>query len=346
MFKNEYLSDPDKKAQHDAVRNSAGWYLFTHQIMEVTGEDATAFLDMIYVGPIAKAKIGAAKYTTMLNEDGNIIDDVIVFRLEENKYWVSTLYLEKLEEWFDEKSKNYSVDYEDITDDIEMYAIQGPQSRDFLGTVLEDSIEEQRFFTLVDNKIDGIPVKVARTGFTGELGYEVYIERDKAGLLEEKLTANSKQFGARRITEFQVMVLTLPSEKGYALMCDIGETNPLEVGFDVSIDWEKDFIGKPALEKIRAEGAKRQLLGFTVENDDAHIASRHKGAAGEAVLFEGEEVGRVTKYTYGFTVGTNIGYALVNNEVSLGDTVFLNGNPATLTTRVWYDPENNRPFGR
>lgn len=341
MFKNEYLSDPDKKAQHDAVRNSVGWYLFTHQLMEVTGEDATAFLDMIYVGPIAKAKIGAAKYTTMLNEDGNIIDDVMVFRLEEHKYWVSTLYLEELEEWFDEKSEGYSVDYEDITDDIEMYAIQGPRSRDFLDTILESSIEEQRFFTIADNKIDGTSVKVARAGFTGELGYEVYIERDKAGLLEEKLTEHGGAFEAMRITEFQVMVLTLPSEKGYALMCDIGGANPLEVGFDFSIDWEKDFIGKPALEKVRTEGAQRQLLGFTVENDEAHIASRHKGAAGEAVLFEGEEIGRVTKYTYGFTVGTNIGYALVNNEVGPGDTVFLNGNSAILTTRIWYDPENN-----
>ena len=347
MFKNEYLSDPDKRVQHDAVRNSVGWYLYTHQLMEVTGDDAAAFLDKIYVGGILNAKVGAAKYTTSLNEEGKIIDDVIVFRLEENKFWVSTLYMEELEEWFDEKSAGFDVDYEDITEDVEMYAVQGPKSRDFLESILDESIAEQKFFTIADNAAGGMPVRVSRTGYTGEMGFEVYIDRELAQQLEEKFALSEAAFDALKLTEFQIMVLTLPTEKGYVLMCDIGGLSPLEVGFDSFIDWDSDFIGKAAVEKVREEGAKRQLLGFTIENDEAHIASRHKGAAGEAVIFDGEEVGRVTKHTYGFTVGSGIGFALVDKDkVGIGDTVYLNGSPAVLTERVFYDPENNRPFGR
>jgi aminomethyltransferase len=347
MFANEYLSDPDKKRQHDAVRSSVGWYLFTHEVMEVGGEDATAFLDKVCTGSISKMRVGKAKYTTMLNEDGCIIDDVIVFRLKESEYWISTLYLEDLEEWFDQNSDGLDISYQDITDEHEMYAVQGPKSMELVAAIVDGSLEGQGFFTIADNIIDGLPVKIARTGYTGELGFEIYIPKDHASILEEKLIAAGKAFEAVQVTEFQVMTLTLPSEKGYSLMCDIAGINPLEAGLDALIDWDKDFIGKQALCSIRENGPKRQLLGFEVDDNSAHIASRHKGAAGEAVIFGGEEVGRVTKFTYGFTVGKSIGFALIDNtKVRVGDTVYLNETPAVLTERIWYDIENTRLLNR
>jgi aminomethyltransferase len=87
------INDDIMRKQHEAVRNAVGWYDWTHKLLEIAGKDATAFLDTIFPNPIAKTKVGSARYTTMLNEDGIIIDDVIVFRLEENKYWISTLYI-------------------------------------------------------------------------------------------------------------------------------------------------------------------------------------------------------------------------------------------------------------
>jgi aminomethyltransferase len=337
MFKNVYKNDAMKRAEHEAVRKAVGWYYFTHQLLEVTGEDASAFLDKIYANPIATLKIGGARYTTMLNEDGLILDDVVIFRLEENKYWVSTLFVRKLIVWLDAHKGESKVAYSDITNTTDMYAVQGPKSRYFLNSFLEKKIDEQKFFTICDNKIDDVPVKVSRAGFTGEkLGYEIYVAPENRALVEKKLAECGKSFGAVQITEFQVMVLTLATEKGFYLMCDIGGTSPLEVGLDRGIDWSKDFIGKAALERVKTEGPKRQLFGFIVDEDDVHISSRDKGGVGDTVIVNGEEVGRVTKCTYSYTIDKNIGYVLVDSgKAQIGDKAAINGYSATLTGRIF-----------
>ena len=92
MNKNIFAHDEWKRSEHMAVRECVGYYLFTHQIMEVTGPDACRFLDYMYPNNIANLAVGRDRYTTMLNDDGEIIDDVVIMRLEEEKYWVSTLY--------------------------------------------------------------------------------------------------------------------------------------------------------------------------------------------------------------------------------------------------------------
>ncbi|HEY3388985.1 MAG TPA: hypothetical protein VGK38_05400, partial [Prolixibacteraceae bacterium] len=139
------INDPVMKSQHEAVRNTIGWYCWTHFLLEVTGPDATAFLDKIFVSSIAKTKVGRAKYTTMLNEEGIIIDDVIVFHIEEDKYWISTLHLNKLILWIDDHKGDSDVAYEDITSTKEMYAVQGPKSKDLLNTILAENVDDQKF---------------------------------------------------------------------------------------------------------------------------------------------------------------------------------------------------------
>ena len=101
MYQNVYKYDEMKRAEHMAVRTTVGWYLWTHNILEVTGRDAAAFLDKIYANPIANLKLGRARYTTMLNEKAEILDDVVVFRLDEEKFWISTLFVDKLIAWLD-----------------------------------------------------------------------------------------------------------------------------------------------------------------------------------------------------------------------------------------------------
>ena len=325
-------TDNSVRAQHEAVRNSVGWYDFTHHLLEVTGEDATTFLDKIYVNAIAKAKVGGAKYTTMLNEDGIILDDVVVFRMEENKYWISTLYLQRLLKWLDVHKGDSNVTYKDITSKWQMYSIQGPNSKDLVNSVLEENVDDMKFFTIRDNKIDDIPVKVARSGYTGEkLGFEIYVAPKNAELVEAKFTENGKAYGAMQITEIDVMTYTLAAEKGFILMTDVCETNPFEVGLDGAIDWSKDFIGKEALEKVKAEGPKRQLLGFTVDEAEAKI---YGGPHGAPIMLNGEIVGKVTKFTHSFIIDKNIGYALIDKaKAKIGDKVIINGVEAVLTDR-------------
>jgi aminomethyltransferase len=337
------INDPATRAQHEAVRNAVGWYCWTHFLLRVTGPDATAFLDRIFVSSIARTKVGRARYTAMLNEDGVIVDDVIVFHVDEETYWVSTLHLQKLIPWLDANRGDARVEYEDITSTMEMYAVQGPRSRDLLNACLAVPLDDQRFFAIRDNEIDSIPVRVARSGYTGELGYEVYVAPESAARLEAVFAERGRAFGAVQVTEFQVKTWTLPSEKGFNLMSDLRGTNPFEVGFEGAVDWSKDFIGKAALERVRDDGPRRQLLGFAIDDDSVHIEAMNRGSFGAVVVAHGEEAGRVTKFAYSYTLGRNIGFALVDrSKAGVGDTVTINGHPVQLTDRAWYDQANTR----
>ena len=337
MYKNVYKYDDMKRAEHMAVRNTAGWYLYTHELLEVTGEDASAFLDYLYANPIGNLAPSRARYTTMLDEGGRILDDVVIFRLEEKKFWVSTLYTRKVIPWYDAHKGTYQVEYKNITPQWDMYAIQGPKSLEILNEILQTPLDGQKFFQILDNTLDGVPVKINRGGFTGEkLGYELYVAPEHTRLVIDRLREVCPKYGAKQVTDIQVMVWSLPTEKGFYLMCDIGWANPLEVGLDRGIGWDKEFIGKEALLKVREEGPKRSLLGFTVEEDDIFIPAKNIGGPGTPVLFQGEEAGRVTKVTYSYCMEKNIGYALVDNsKVKIGDSVMLHGFEAVLTDKVF-----------
>ena len=116
-----------------------GYYDFTHKLLKVTGSDAAAFLDKMFVADISGAGAGTAKYTTMLNEGGEIIDDVIVFHIDANTYWISTLYIDELIAWFDRNRTYEAVSYKEITDITTMYAVQGPNSREVMNQILKKS---------------------------------------------------------------------------------------------------------------------------------------------------------------------------------------------------------------
>lgn len=334
MNKNVYKYDEMKRKEHMAVRTNVGWYLWTHQVMEVTGEDAAAFLDYLYPNNIGNLKIGRERYTTMLNDAAEIIDDVVIFRLEEQKFWVSTLFVHYLKDWFDKHKGTYQVEYKDITSTISMYAVQGPKSMELVNTLVKDPVDGLKFFSFAENQIDDIQVMVNRAGYTGEkIGYEIYCSMENADALEEKIREAGKTFGAVEVTEFQIMAWTLPCEAGFMYMRDLRHTNPLEVNLDRGINYDKTFIGKEALMKIRENGPVREMVGFTVEEADIHINSKHLGGPGDAVLLDGEEIGRVSKLVYSYVLEKNIGYMLVNKGVvKPGDKVRIHGYEAEVHT--------------
>lgn len=209
-----------------------------------------------------------------------------------------------------------------------------------LNEILEKNISHLEFFEMEDNKIEDIEVKISRSGFTGELGYEVFFSPEYGDKIDKILLEKGKPYNVVQLTS-EVVLMSLPGEKGYVIMDDLKGTNPLEVGFGWSVDWSKDFVGKEALEKVKKEGAKRRLRGFTVEDDNLEI--KHDSA----VKVDGEEVGRVTKSFYGYTVEKNIGYILIDkSHAKIGDKVtIINDNKeveATLTERVFYDPKDLR----
>ena len=316
--------DESLRAQHNAVRTNVGWYDFTHRVAEVTGPDALAFLNKMYVVNLEKQAVGKAKYTTMLDEDGWICDDVIIFRLAEDKYWVSTLYMKDLLMRYGWYAPDYNVEYRDITAEWKMYSVQGPNSPKLVEAVLGESVEELKFFNIRDTALGEIPMKVARSGYTGEkFGYELYIPAEYEEQLVQKLTEEGEKLGATHVTEVDAVALTLPCEAGYYLMLDLRRLTPYEVGMDGTLDFRKDFVGKKPAKKLRKVAPSRRLVAIDIPDYDAVI---YGGPHGAAVEKDGKVVGRITKFTYGFTVEQNIGYAVIDEPyTAIGTKLTANG---------------------
>lgn len=336
MYRNIFKYDEMKRAEHMAVRETVGWYFFTHQLMEVTGEDAAAFLDYVFPNNIATLQPGRDRYTVMLDEDGEIIDDVVVMRFDEH-FWVSTLFPSYMDDWFYAHQGDFDVDYCEVTDDWHMFSVQGPRSKEMLNELCENPVDDLRFFQHAENTIDGIDVIINRGGFTGEkLGFEIYCNEGDADDIEKKLRECAAKFDGRQVTEFQVMAWTLPTEAGFYYMRDLRHTNPLEVGLDANINWDKDFVGKAALEEVREEGPAREMVGFTVAEDDVFIQAKQYGGPGEAVYVDGEEVGRVSKMVYSYVKDINNGYILAKRgALNVGDHVNIHGFDAVICEKNW-----------
>lgn len=332
MYRNVYKYDDMKRGEHMAVRTSVGWYLWTHQLVEVSGVDSAAFLDLVFPKSIATLAVGRERYTTMLDEQGQIIDDVVVFRMGDQRFWISTLFKTDLMQWLETYKGDFDVAWDDVTGAWEMYAVQGPKSLEMMGALVAEPIDDQDFFEMRANAIDGIDVYVNRVGFTGEkLGFEIYFPKAEAPAQEERLRELAKGFGGREVTEFQVMAWTLPCEAGFYYMRDLRHTNPFEVGLEGGINWDKDFIGKEALLAVKEAGAAREVVGFTVEEADIHIKGRNLGSEGEKVFVDGEEIGRVMKITYSYVNEVNCGTIICRKgALKKGDHVSLHGHDAVI----------------
>lgn len=330
--KNVYKYDEMKRSEHMAVRTTVGWYYWTHHLVEVTGEDSAKLLDMIFLNNISDLKNGRERYTCMLDEKAEIIDDVVIFRFDENKFWISTLFAHYLIPWLDAHKGDANVEYQNITKAWDMYAVQGPQSLNVINHLTAKPVDELKFFAIEENEIDGIPVMINRAGFTGEkVGYEIYVSTEKSDEMEDKIRAAVDKFGGKEVTEFQVMAWTLPTEGGLFYMRDLRHVNPFEVNLDKGINWEKEFIGREALKRIHEEGATREIVGFTVNDVDIHIKGRHMGNEGELVRKDGECVGLCAKIVYSYVNEVNNGIIIANKgTLKNGDKVTIHGHEAII----------------
>lgn len=335
-------TDETRKTEHEAVRNDVGFYDFTHELIEASGPDAAEFLDTIFVNSVAGTENGGSVYTTMLDEDGKIIDDLIVFRLGSERFWVSTLEADFMLDWLNKHHDGEDVEFKDIRDESAMYAIQGPKSRDLMNRVLDRPVDDLAWFHIEANTVDGWTVWVARAGFTGELGYEIYLDANYTGELDKILLEEGESLGVREL-ETDVVLKSLPVEKGYVLMSDVGELTPSEAQFGWSVDWDTNFIGKEALEKEKDNPSSKRLLGYKVTSsgDDVEIEE------GSPIFYNDEEVGKVTSFTYGYTVDNYIGYVIIDTDkVEKGENFNIesggNTYEAVLQDRIFYDEDNER----
>lgn len=329
LFKEDALA----RAEANAVRTNVGWYRWTHDLIEVTGTSAEAFLDWMLVNTIAGIPAGSGKYTTMVDEDGGIIDDLVVFHKTEDVWWLSTLYGPHMLKWFDTHKEAFEVEYRDITQEFDMYAIQGPNSAQLSAKLLDFSVDSLERFQIIDAKIGDTAVAVDRGGFTGELGFEIYCARADSKAVVAAIEEAAKSCDAPRLTTLEVYVRSLPMEKGMGLCQDYRGLTPFEANLGWSVHLDKDFIGKDALVCAQEEGPKRAFVGLEIERE-----SYEDIAQNEIIRKRGVPVGVCRQMIYGYTVDKNIGFGVVDaKKVPLGTRVTIgpNDSPATVVEPKW-----------
>ena len=305
--------------EHKQVREDAGMFDVSHMVvLDLKGSQVKAFLRYLLANDVAKLKdSGKALYSGMLNENGGVIDDLIVYYLTDDFYRmvVNAGTRDKDIKWISQHAEAYNVEI-DERDDFAIIAVQGPNARDKVHSILS-SEDAQSVSEL--GPFYGIPVGdsfYARTGYTGEDGYEIMVPNEAASKLWEQLLASGVKpigLGARD---------TLRLEAGMNLYgTDMDESiTPLQAGMGWTIAWEpsdRDFIGRTALEAEKASGPKQKLVGLILE--DKGILRGH-----QKVITEFGD-GEITSGSFSPTLGVSIAFARVPSQATESCHVEIRG---------------------
>jgi len=332
------------QAEHMAVRNSCGIFDTCHMGRTwVTGPDAESFLNYIVTNDVASLEKKGGLYTVMCNPTGGIVDDLILYKVDDEKYWVvyNASNREKDFKWMKKNSKGFNVKLKDVSDEVAMIAVQGPKAQEVMQKITEQDLGNVKRFTIADLTISGYSVMAARTGYTGEDGFEVYVpdttpeEPEKAlkvwnDLIEAGATPCG--LGARDSLRLEAGLWLYGNDMDESI-------NPLEAGLSWTVKLKKKgyFIGQRAIQKVKEEGVKKILIGIKLEERGI---PRH----GYPVLNQDkEEIGVVTSGGLSPVLGYGIALAYVPPEYKKRGTelyIEIRGKPfkgKVVKHRPFYD---------
>jgi aminomethyltransferase len=344
--------------EYFAIRNAVSLYDTSPMTQyRVTGRDARTFLDRLMTRDMAKCRVEQAIYGCWCDDAGKVIEDGTVFRLAETEYLINVQ--EHNLAWFEDTGYGFEVRIEDVTEEYCSLAIQGPLSRRLLEEAGIAGIGALKFFRLMRTKLDGIELLVARTGFTGDLGYELYLDPRDAGRLWERLwaapiAARLIPIGSRALNFARIEAGFLQVNADFigAEHClrPSQRRSPYELGFAWLVDLKKPgyFVGRRALEREQAAGGpRRRLVGLDVKGNKP---------AEDSFLYAGKkEVGRVTSAFWSPTCKRNIALATIEagherlgtmleadiwttKELKIERTMM----PARVVQRPFYDPPHKK----
>ncbi|MEQ8665910.1 MAG: glycine cleavage T C-terminal barrel domain-containing protein [Rhodospirillales bacterium] len=310
--------------------------------VEITGPDAAKFVQMLTPRDLSKLAVGQCKYVLIVNADGGILNDPILLRLAENHFWISLADSDILL-WAQGVAVNSGMDVSICEPDVSPLQLQGPKSGDIMVKLFGESIKDLRYYWLIETELEGIPLVISRTGWSSELGYELYLRDGSRGdELWELIMAAGQPLGLHpghtsTIRRIEGAMLS------YHADADIN-TNPFELGLDrlVNLDMEAEFIGKEALRRIRDKGVSRKQVGLVIDV---------QALAGPNTSFwplskDGEVVGKVTSAIYSPRLEKNIALAMVSVEHTAIGTVLdaeteLRTVPATVVETPFFDPKKS-----
>ena len=260
--------------EYNAIRNACALIdispLYKYLI---TGKDATKLVNRVITRDVNRVAVGQVIYACWCDEEGKVIDDGTITRLEENKYrWTAA---DPSLRWFRQNGLNMDVQIEDISEQTAALALQGPASAKLLKTVADADIANLKYFRKTSGAIAGVPVDISRTGYTGDLGYEIWIPWDRAVQVWDALMDKGKQFD---IHAAGMLALDVSRVEAGLLLIEVDYTSskkalipsqkysPYELGFGKMVHLDKEnFIGKRALAKDNKDGVARQLVGLEVD---------------------------------------------------------------------------------
>ena len=307
--------------------------------VEITGPDAARFVQLLTPRDLSKMAVGQCKYILITNAQGGILNDPILLRLAENHFWISLADSDILL-WAQGVAVHSGLDVTITEPDVSPLQLQGPKSGLIMQDLFGPDIADLRYYWLREMDLDGISLIVSRTGWSSELGYEIYLRDSAHGdALWERIMAAGLPHGLKpghtsSIRRIEGGMLS------YHADADIN-TNPYELGLGrlVNLDIEADFIGKAALAQIHAEGPKRQQIGLVLECAPLSGPNTRFWP----ITQNGAQVGKVTSAVYSPRLQKNIALAMVDSaaailgaqvEVTTGSGVVA----AQVVERPFYDP--------
>lgn len=336
--------------------------------VDVKGPGAERLLNRLLVNDILDLLPGQVRYSTMCDEDGRILDDVTVYKFGDEHFMVVTSSgpRKQTARWIIDHAPGTGAYATDLSGAVALLSVQGPRSRDFLGGAADADLSGLRYFRFTNGSILGAEAIISRTGYTGELGYELYVPAEEAAVLWERLLTAGRDFGLRPYGVAAMQSLRI--EKAYPLYGpDMdGSQTPFEVGLHRWIRFDKrDFVGREALLRRQDMGLQQRFVGlllegelpaangdpiYTVADISAYREKMFTGSeAGESFNVEqvGTPAGRVTSSAKGHTVGKMLALGYVNVSHSWAGSrmiIIVGGRPvnAMVAPTPFFDPEGIR----
>jgi aminomethyltransferase len=327
--------EANHEREYNAIRNAAALIdvspLFKYR---VSGRDATRLVDRIVTRDVPKMAVGQVSYTHWCDGDGMVIDDGTVSRLGPELYrWTAA---EPNLRWIRQNAHGLEVEVEDVSDKLAALALQGPTSREILRSCCEGDVAGLKYFRVMPAKLRGIPVEISRTGYTGDLGYEIWVAAGQALPLWDALVQAGRAYD---ITPAGMLALDVARIEAGLILLDVDYTSakkalipsqkysPYEIGLGRLVNLQKaPYVGQAALRRQAAKGAPRELVGLDVSWDDVERLHEQAGLAPQLpavasrvsvpVFRDGEQVGRASSSTWSPTLKKMIALATLARDAA------------------------------
>jgi aminomethyltransferase len=341
--------------------------------VDIKGPGAERLLNRLVVNDIQNMEPGQMRYTTMCNEEGGVVDDLTVYKFNDEHFMIVTSSAPRKQavRWIAEHAAGASAYVTDISGGVALIVVQGPRAREFLRLIIaEAELNMLPFFRFSPAVINDTSLLLSRSGYTGELGYELYVPAEDAGQIWEYLLREGKPFGLQPYGALAMQSLRI--EKAFPLYGpDISqEVTPFHVGLDRWIRFEKrEFVGREALLRVQETGIQDRWVGLILDspapanaNDpiyaigDVAAFRRRKKSGGEAgeqsdAATPGEQIGRVTSSALGHSVGKTLalGYVRTSHAWPGGKVIVQSGGRALLAVVAqtpFFDPTGARMRAR